>query len=78
MIASTVKATLDAMERREEKTDRWLTAEEVCERLDVTRCTLWRWNKEGYLEGKRFGRRIRYAESDVARIKQTEKKGGIK
>lgn len=54
---------------------KWLTPSQVCERLDIDRSTLWRWGKEGYLEGVKFGCRIRYRESDVIRVEVAEKRG---
>ncbi len=51
----------------------WLSSAQVCERLDVNRSTLWRWSKEGYLPGTKFGNRVRYKLSDVERVETAEK-----
>lgn len=53
----------------------WLTPDQVAERLQVTRCTLWRWGKENYLPAYKFGNRTRFKLSDVVRIEEAEKGG---
>lgn len=78
LITSTVRATIDAMSEKAKVETVWLNPDEVCSRLGVNRTTLWRWDREGYLKGTRFGRRLRFAEEDVARIEETEKGGRAK
>lgn len=56
---------------------KWLTADQVCEKLNINPATLWRWNKEGYLTNTKFGHRVRYSEEDVNNIYQAEKGGGV-
>ena len=56
----------------------WLTPDQVSKRLSVTRSTLWKWDKEGYLRVHKFGKRARYKESEVARVESAERKGGVK
>lgn len=68
-VAETV-ASLDATTKAETV---WLTPKQVSERLNKDRATLWRWNKEGYLSGVKFGNRVRYKLSDVERIEAAEK-----
>lgn len=51
----------------------WLSPAQVCKQLDIDRSTLWRWSKEGYLPGTKFGNRVRYKLSDVERIEKAEK-----
>ena len=52
-----------AMER--EKKDIFLTESEVCEKLNVTHTTLWRWNKKGYLRSHKMGRRTLWKQSEI-------------
>lgn len=63
-----------SLDRVSEEETVWLSAEQVAQRLGVTRATLWRWDKMGYLTGTKFGKKVRYKESDVARIEASEKK----
>lgn len=44
------------------------SAKKVCEMLDVTKPTLWRWEKTEYLVPVRIGGKVRYKMSDVKRI----------
>ncbi|MDE6236467.1 MAG: helix-turn-helix domain-containing protein [Muribaculaceae bacterium] len=69
-----VAEVLEASEKKNDDDIIWLSPETVCERLGVTRPTLWRWEKENYLTPTRFGRRTRYRLSDVERIKGAERK----
>lgn len=49
--------------------ERLLSAAEVAELLGVTRVTLHRWEKSGYLVPQRVGGMVRYMAADVERIK---------
>ena len=46
----------------------FMTTDEVCKFLNVTRPTLWRWNKEGYLTHIHVGRKVIYNRDDVERL----------
>lgn len=48
--------------------DGLMTTDEVCKFLNVTRPTLWRWNKEGYLTHIHVGRKVIYNRDDVERL----------
>jgi len=48
--------------------DRLLKIEEVMERLQISRQTLWAWNKVGKLLAVKLGKAVRYRETDVERI----------
>ncbi len=50
----------------------YLSKEKVCEMLDVSTTTLWRWEKAGYLVPVAFGGQKRYKKSDVQRIIEGE------
>ncbi len=69
------EATISAMGLIKEEESTWLSSGQVCSRLNITRATLWRWESEGYLPGTRFGRRLRFKESDVCRVEAAEKGG---
>lgn len=43
----------------------FLTIKDTCERFSITRATLWRWEKIGYLKPKRIGRRVLYNEQQI-------------
>ena len=45
-----------------------LTIADVCQLLGVTKPTLWRWDKMGYLCKVMVGNRIHYRKEDVKRI----------
>lgn len=73
MVARETAGSITTEEKKPSGT--WMTPEQVCERLGKTRATIWRWNRSGYLRGQRFGGRLRYAESEVARVEAAEKGG---
>jgi excisionase family DNA binding protein len=57
-----------------EKAQHNLSVNEVCELLNVSKPTLWRWNKVGYLKHTMVGGRRYYKQSEVNVI--LERKGG--
>lgn len=73
VIKQTVAETVASLEATTEAETVWLTPKQVSERLNKDRATLWRWSKEGYLSGVKFGNRVRYKLSDVERIEAAEK-----
>lgn len=48
--------------------EKFLTANEVCESLNVSASTLWRWGKSGYLVPKKVGRTSMYRQSDITNL----------
>lgn len=48
-----------------ERSRELMTRDEVCEYLGVTKPTLHRWNKLGYLTNVHVGRKVRYLREDV-------------
>ena len=50
----------------------YLSKEKVCQMLDVSATTLWRWEKAGYLVPLVFGGQKMYRKSDVQRILEGE------
>lgn len=49
---------------------RWLTAEEVCKALRITKRALQYYRSEGIIPSTSLGNKILYKESDIARILQ--------
>lgn len=45
-----------------------LTVDEVCRKFNANRVTVWRWERDGLLKGKKMGRRKYYAASDIEKI----------
>lgn len=52
------------------KKERLLSKKQVAERIGVDRSTLWRWEKENYLVPIRYGKKVRYKESDIIEIEE--------
>lgn len=73
MITNAIEKALAASKAEDVEPTAWLTPTQVCKRLDIDRSTLWRWGKEGYLPGTKFGNRLRYKLSDVERVEAAEK-----
>ena len=65
-----IDETVKSLERQltDANTETYPSADKVAEMLDVSRPTLWRWEKIGYLVPIRVGGKVRYKMSDVKRI----------
>ena len=61
------------IEEEKESNNKLLTITQVMERLNVKRCTLWRWNKTKYLPVTKIGKKVLYRESDVKAIENSLK-----
>ena len=48
-------------------------AEWWCERLGVSRATLWRWQREGRISGTRINRNLFFKASDFENVRKGEK-----
>lgn len=48
--------------------DNLLTVDEVSKKFKVNRITVWRWERDGLLKGKKMGRRKYYASSEIEKI----------
>jgi len=57
-----------------DKAETFLTIKQVSEMLNVNVCTLWRWNKSGYLKAIEFGGSRRYKMSEIKFIKNGGRK----
>lgn len=53
---------------QEQQPETYMTPDEVARVFDVTKNTLWRWDKIGYLKPVRCGRRLHYKRSDVTKL----------
>ncbi|MBR6774295.1 MAG: helix-turn-helix domain-containing protein [Bacteroidales bacterium] len=62
---------------RDEHEERYLSSDDVCDMLNVSKPTLWRWEKIDYLIPIRVGGKVRYKLSEVKQILD-DKKGGQK
>lgn len=51
--------------KQQSKKDEYMTTEEVCKLLDVTKPTLWRWAQIKYLVPVKVGRKNFYKASDI-------------
>lgn len=67
VINYTIISTRREMERAivEEKTEVYLSPKQVSKMLNVAECTLWRWNKCGYLIPIEIGGKRRYRKSVI-------------
>ena len=50
------------------RTENYLTPDEVATMIGVSKNTLWRWEKDGYLTPFKIGRKVRYKQSDVTSL----------
>lgn len=57
----------------EQETEKLLTADEVCTRLNISRQTLYKWGKKGWINPVKLGYAVRWRETDVKAIQ----KGGV-
>lgn len=66
---ASVVAEAEAAKPSEEE-EKYLSADEVAKELQVTKPTLWRWDKIGYLQPIKIGRRIMYRLSDINNLRE--------
>ena len=55
-------------QKQEREREKFLSENEVCERINVTHATLWRWNKSGFLHTYKIGRKCFWKESDIEKL----------
>ena len=65
VIEDTLQKLVDKPDPEPPFTEKYLTTEEVCESLKVSRVTLWNWQKNGILKSIRIGNLKRYRLSDI-------------
>lgn len=56
---------------QQKEKEQYLTAEEACQLLRVTKPTLWRWHKENYLVPVKVGRKNYYRQSDIDALRRS-------
>lgn len=59
-----------AAKSHQEREEKFLSVDEVCEILHVSSNTLWRWGKTGYLKSVKVGRTALYKQSDIDNLRQ--------
>ena len=74
-ICETVSETRRQMENEVamSKSETYLTGQQVQDKLNVSRTTLWNWRKEGYLMPIEIGGKYRYKLSDINTILESSK-----
>ena len=50
------------------KSDKYLTIAETVEKYGISKPTLWRWSKDGYLPKVKLGGKCFYRESDITKL----------
>ncbi len=55
---------------KNESDSQFMTGKKVCELLDISRVTLWQWDKKGITKPIRMGNLKRYKSSDIDAIGQ--------
>ena len=58
------------LKESEMKDEKFLSVDEVAEELKVTKPTLWRWDKNGYLQPVKVGRKCLYRLSDINSLRE--------
>lgn len=58
----------EAAAKPQQTQETMLSADEVCDALEISANSLWRWRKTGYLKGSKVGRKVFYRKSDVDRL----------
>ena len=58
-----------AASKPQETEEKFLTKSEVAKLLNVSENTLWRWNRDGYLQSVKIGRNPFYKQSDIDRLR---------
>jgi len=69
VIDTSVKKTIQELMGNMPMSDKLVPLKEVAETLNVSRCTLNRWNKDGYLVPIKIGRKVFYRQNDINEIR---------
>ena len=59
---------LTECEKHSNRPDKYLTIPETVEKYGISKPTLWRWSKEGYLPKVKLGGKCFYRESDIIKL----------
>jgi len=73
--AQNVLKSSENKEQQEQETEKLLAADEVCRRLNISRVTLHKWGKKGWITPVKLGYAVRWRESDVREIQKRGVKG---
>ncbi len=66
LIQVSLKSELDALKNNFEKPkDDLLTREETCDKLKISKSTLWKWTKEDKIPCHRIGNRVYYKQDEI-------------
>ena len=60
------------LQDKKESIDKYLSADRVCMILDISRTTLWQWDRKGTTNPIRMGNLKRYKQSDIMEIGQSK------
>lgn len=66
-IATRAIEAVQALEKKEQEC-KYISADKVLEMLDISRTTLWQWDKKGITQPIRLGNLKRYRRSDIENI----------
>lgn len=67
IVSNEVSKVLQQKEQ-EKKPEKTYSRDEVCERLKISKPTLWKKTKKGEIKATKIGRRVVYSESEVNRL----------
>lgn len=67
VIRDEVRRTLQE-ERQKARPERYLSRDEVCKMIGISKVTLWKKTDDGLIKATKVGRRVTYAESEVKRF----------
>ena len=67
VIREEVRRTIEE-ERQKARPERYLSRDEVCQLIGISKPTLWKKTKDGEIKATTVGRRVTYAESEVKRF----------
>lgn len=67
VISDEVRRTLQE-ERQKARPERYLSRDEVCKMIGISKVTLWKKTDDGLIKATKVGRRVTYAESEVKRF----------
>lgn len=70
-----ILSVVGSMQQTQQPQEQYLTINEVCDRLQISKPTLWRYEKSRYLVPTRVGRSVRYLESDINKIMEGRQYG---
>lgn len=70
VVSDEVRRTI-ADERKKEKPECYLSRDEVCKLIGISKPTLWKKTKAGEIKPTMVGRRVTYAESEIKRFMQS-------